>query len=388
MSIAIRQYANQVNDKRIVAALHGMLDRMLPTKLDTAITAKASGVQADATPLNPAASYHDVTVVATAADAIALPPARVGQVHFVKNSDAAQAMQVFAPTPDTIDSVATATGVSQLAGDGVLYVCLVDGNYVRLGGVSSGEVFTDITATSATITNLDVGASGSVGTIDLFPATGAKGKLRFAKADNTNNDTTTLNVALQGQSGVITFPDPGAVSAYVAMGTSALTLAEVDVLHTVTAGTLTASKAMIANSDSHIDVVKTANIQVGTSNATTDLTIPVAFVYTPVTITMGAMYATRKWMVDSIVCRPEISAASAAALVFYKAASGTSGMASGVALNSGSFDMQSAARLNYPMEMTGDTAAVTVATGDVLGWVLTGGTETGKGSITFNLKPI
>lgn len=161
MSISIRQFVNGINDKRTANALNSMLDRMLPTKLDTAITAKAGGVQATALPLNPNASFHEVTVVATAADAIVLPPARVGQLHFVKNS-AALSMQVFAPTPDTVDSVATATGVVQLAGDAVLYACLVDGNYIRLGGVSATEVFGAITATSLAAT-AGITSSGATG---------------------------------------------------------------------------------------------------------------------------------------------------------------------------------------------------------------------------------
>ncbi len=163
MSAAIRQFINSINDKRTSKALNGMLDRMLPTKLDTAITAKAGGVQADATPLNAAASFHDVTVVATAADAIALPPARVGQFHFVKNS-AALSMQVFAPTPDTIDSVATATGVPVPAGTGRLFVCLVDGNYVSVAGVPASLLAT-IAGITASATELNYNDITTLGTL-------------------------------------------------------------------------------------------------------------------------------------------------------------------------------------------------------------------------------
>lgn len=185
MSVSIRQFVSSINDKRVSRALSNVLDRVLPTKLDTALTAHAGGGQASALQLNEAAAYHDVTTVATAADSVVLPGARVGQVHFVKNS-AALAMQVYAPSPDTIDSVATGTGVSQLAGDGVLYICAVDGNYIRLGGVSATEVFGSITADNLTMANPIVYDHNT--TITAF-ATGGQGSAT-ALTGEFNNVTT------------------------------------------------------------------------------------------------------------------------------------------------------------------------------------------------------
>lgn len=166
----VQQFINSIPDKRVANAVSEIFKRITPSGVDTAITAHAGGTQAAAMALKPTASFHDVTTVATAADSILLPPANVGEFHFVKNSAAANAMQVFGAGTDTIDSVATATGVSQLAGDAVLYVCLVKGNYIRLGGVSATETFTAITTatinatTSVTTPSLVLGATAVVAT--------------------------------------------------------------------------------------------------------------------------------------------------------------------------------------------------------------------------------
>ncbi|MFA6204378.1 MAG: hypothetical protein WC710_14465 [Gallionella sp.] len=165
----VQAFINSIPDKRVAVAVSNIFDRISPNNTDTAITAHAGGTQAAAMPLKATAAYHDVTTVATAADSVKLPPAKVGEFHFVKNSAAANAMQVYGSGTDTIDSVATATGVSQLAGDAVLYVCLVPGNYIRLGGVAASEVFTSLTATTISMadggyidfSNAAVAAAGS-----------------------------------------------------------------------------------------------------------------------------------------------------------------------------------------------------------------------------------
>lgn len=158
MTPTIQQFFNSIPDKRAANILRQIFSRVLmPNGTDTAITATAGGVQATAIPLKPQVSFHEVTTVATAADAVLLPPAIVGENHFVKNSGA-NAMQVFGSGTDTIDSVATATGVSQLPGDAVIYVCMVAGNYIRWGGVQVTEAFDAITANSiaGTDSSLDI----------------------------------------------------------------------------------------------------------------------------------------------------------------------------------------------------------------------------------------
>lgn len=155
MSKNISNFLNSIPDKRIARAIQSVIDQTQPIGKDTAITALAGGAQAG-TQLKQNCAYHDVTTVASAGDSVALPDAVVGEVHFVKNS-AALSMQVFAPTPGTIDSVATGTGVAQLAGDGVLYVCVVQGNYIRFGGLSATEIF------GAVVVNSIAGGDSSLG---------------------------------------------------------------------------------------------------------------------------------------------------------------------------------------------------------------------------------
>jgi len=63
--------------------------------------------------------------------------------------------------------------------------------------------------------NLDAGASGTVGTVDVFPATAARGKLIIAAVNNDADTNVTLSNAAMGQASVLSFPDPGAATANV-----------------------------------------------------------------------------------------------------------------------------------------------------------------------------
>lgn len=84
-----------------------------------AVTAFAGGGQTSATQLTGVAA--NVTVVATAADSVKLPLAQAGMFFALTNQDAADSMQVFGAGTDTINGVATATGVAQAAGKSALY---------------------------------------------------------------------------------------------------------------------------------------------------------------------------------------------------------------------------------------------------------------------------
>lgn len=221
MSKNISNFLNSINDKRIAAALQKVMNQTRPIGLDTAITAYATGGQANAKALRQDCAYHDVTVVATAADSVALPNAYVGEVHFVKNS-AALKMQVFAPTPGTIDSVATGTGVVQEPGDGVLYVCVVQGNYIRLGGVQATEVFGDITADNLTMANPIVYDHNT--TITAFAtggqtsATALTGEFNNVTTCATAGDSVKLPAAALGKN--ITVKNSGVASLAVFPATS------------------------------------------------------------------------------------------------------------------------------------------------------------------------
>jgi hypothetical protein len=111
------------------------------------------------------------------------------------------------------------------------------------------------TITTLTATNIDVGASGSVGTLDVFPATGSRGKLAVAVANQTGNTTVTFQVDEMGQATAVHLADPGAAASYVAQSTAALTLAEMDVLDGAVAGTNAASKVVIPGADGKVGAI-------------------------------------------------------------------------------------------------------------------------------------
>lgn len=98
------------------------------TSVEDSITAHATGGQASAFALSATANYHRVSTVATAGDSVKLPASSIGQSHYIANSGAA-ALQVYGSGTDTINSVATATGVGQDATQGVWYVCTSSGNW-------------------------------------------------------------------------------------------------------------------------------------------------------------------------------------------------------------------------------------------------------------------
>lgn len=120
------------------------------TGVEDTITAHAGGTQAAAFALSATKNFHRISVCATAADSVALPPATVGQSHFVRNDGAASA-QVFGTTPDTIDGVATATGVALPAGDGAWFVCTTDGKWYTDNAATSTGSGANVFATGPTI---------------------------------------------------------------------------------------------------------------------------------------------------------------------------------------------------------------------------------------------
>lgn len=93
------------------------------------LVALAGGGQTGATPLNKA--INRVATVATAADSVSLPAAVGGQVVYVSNSAASNAMQVFAAsgTTDTINGTAGSTGISVAAGKGIIFFSAVAGRW-------------------------------------------------------------------------------------------------------------------------------------------------------------------------------------------------------------------------------------------------------------------
>ena len=109
---------NNIGDNRYLAG----------TNTETGITATSGGTQAAAYALS--AQISRVDVAAAPGDSVLLPeiqqwangdarPGAVGQLVFVRNATA-NAVQVFGASTDTINGVATATGISLPAGKSLI----------------------------------------------------------------------------------------------------------------------------------------------------------------------------------------------------------------------------------------------------------------------------
>lgn len=110
------------------------LTGLLTESAASGLTAAAGGTQAAALALT--AEVNRVTTVATAADSVKLPPSAPGLTILVINQGA-NPMQVFGAGTDTIDAVATATGVSQMPNSVVMYICAAAGLW-QSEGLSTG----------------------------------------------------------------------------------------------------------------------------------------------------------------------------------------------------------------------------------------------------------
>lgn len=103
--------------------------------IETGLTAHAGGTQAAGLALDGSKTVHVVTVVGTDADSVLLPLALgQGAVHWIHNADAAQSLQVFGSGTDTINAVATATGVAVGAGKAAAFVDYAAGKWFMLLG--------------------------------------------------------------------------------------------------------------------------------------------------------------------------------------------------------------------------------------------------------------
>lgn len=65
------------------------------------------------------------------------------------------------------------------------------------------------------VVNLDAGASGTAGSVDVFPTTASKGKLSITAADSAGDTTTTIVNASQAGARTYTIPDAGAAASFV-----------------------------------------------------------------------------------------------------------------------------------------------------------------------------
>ncbi len=95
----------------------------------TGVTAGATQTQAGATAVT--GPIINVSTVATAGHGIRLPAALAGRVLYVANPTA-NSVQIYGAGTDTINAVATATGVAQAAGKHAVFFCAVDGTWNRV----------------------------------------------------------------------------------------------------------------------------------------------------------------------------------------------------------------------------------------------------------------
>jgi hypothetical protein len=80
--------------------------------------------------------------------------------------------------------------------------------------------------TDALVANLnaiaiDAGASGTAGSVDIFPSTASKGKFALTCDDQDGDTTVTLKPAAMGQASTVSIPDPGAATANVVLTSAA-----------------------------------------------------------------------------------------------------------------------------------------------------------------------
>ncbi len=167
------------------------------TGVENAITAFATGGQASATALSATKNFHRISVCATAADSVKLPAATAGQMHFIRN-DGAAAAQVFGTSPDTINGVATGTGVSLSAGWGAFFLSTADATWVSTNPIASASLgantFTGLQTITQAAANAGIVAStgysltGSDATnmIDLAGTLNTSGSPSIIKANLTN----------------------------------------------------------------------------------------------------------------------------------------------------------------------------------------------------------
>jgi len=136
---------------------------------------------------------------------------------------------------------ATAAGDNELVIGGT--ITLAAGSLIDTAG--SLTLAGDLTVSGG---DIDAGASGAAGSVDIFPTTALKGKTHITSADNAGDTTTTINVAAQAGAVTYTVPDAAASGAFAIMATAQTavigsTQAELDLQCDVSAQTETIAAA-------------------------------------------------------------------------------------------------------------------------------------------------
>ena len=147
-----------------------LTDGYIQNSVSTGLTAHAGGGQTSALALVQALNV--VTVVATAGDSVRLPASATGRYVVIVNA-AALPLQVFGASTDTINGVATATGVPLPAGNTGIYYCNAAGTwftslrqtiaYSQYAAASNTTAFTATGAQVAGANNCVLDCTGALG---------------------------------------------------------------------------------------------------------------------------------------------------------------------------------------------------------------------------------
>lgn len=96
------------------------------------------------------------------------------------------------------------------------------------------------------INTLNLGASGTAGTLTIFPATAANGTFVLSAVNNTNNFAATLRNVAVGQATVYSLPDPGTATTNIVLDQGAQTIAGVKTFSSIPIGTAQAVQVYLS----------------------------------------------------------------------------------------------------------------------------------------------
>ena len=182
------------------------------------ITAFATGGQASATKLTKL--MNRLTTVATQGDSVALPPSAAGMVIYIDNQGA-NICQVYGDNgaADTINGVATGTGIAQAPQTVVGYFCHVAGNWeTSASGALPVAKFTSINVGTGTLAQGNITGASYV---SLTSTNATPGNQTPRTATQMFNDTPGAQV---GMSYVLRITNTGAGTFTLAAGATGVTL--------------------------------------------------------------------------------------------------------------------------------------------------------------------
>ena len=137
-----------------------------------------------------------------------------------------------APELGFIDGVTAGTAAASKA------LVLNSGSAITTG--ITALTATTLNSTTENTVNLDAGASGTAGSVDVFPTTASKGKIAITATDSVGNTTTTITNASQAAARAYTIPDAGGDAKFVLGGSGTLSLSGTGGTSTGTMTTLAA----------------------------------------------------------------------------------------------------------------------------------------------------